>query len=378
MHRGSVARAGADVSPRGVALARACAILGFGAGVAAGPIRGCVSVSCDGAFRARDSAQMRLGEHPPFRLYLDRGDSAMRALAALRSHHAWRAARLVARIADVPTAVWFSTPVSAVAESVREVVTTASGRGEVPVLVTYFRPRSLCGAGIHGARSASEFVAWARQFSAGLSGHRAIVVVEPDAVPAMVDGCGQSGRLRGRLQILRDVVVEVGRDRAARLYVDAGNPGWVQDVTRLADALRQAGVGPRVGFALNVANFQTTAASEQYGATLSRLLGGAHFVVDTGRNGNGPDMNPADAPTWCNPPGRALGVHPTLATGDLKVDAFLWIKPPGESDGACRPGAPASGEWWLAYAEQLAGDTCRDCVVSPSRVVGRRAEGAER
>ena len=31
------------------------------------------------------------------------------------------------------------------------------------------------------------------------------------------------------------------------------------------------------------------------------------------------------------------------------VDAFLWIKTPGESDGTCS-GGPAAGKWWGEYA----------------------------
>ena len=58
---------------------------------------------------------------------------------------------------------------------------------------------------------------------------------------------------------------------------------------------------------------------------------------------------------WCNPPGRALGETPTTKTGNPRVDAYLWVKRPGESDGACGRGAPAAGQWWPQYALELAG-----------------------
>ena len=51
--------------------------------------------------------------------------------------------------------------------------------------------------------------------------------------------------------------------------------------------------------------------------------------------------------------GRALGSPSTTETSDSHVDAFLWIKTPGESDGACN-GAPAAGVWWGDYALGLA------------------------
>jgi endoglucanase len=55
-------------------------------------------------------------------------------------------------------------------------------------------------------------------------------------------------------------------------------------------------------------------------------------VIDTSRNGNGPGS------TWCDPAGRALGQAPSLSTGTPSVEAFLWIKVPGEADG-CAAGA---------------------------------------
>ncbi|MDN5857965.1 MAG: glycoside hydrolase family 6 protein, partial [Pseudonocardia sp.] len=59
-------------------------------------------------------------------------------------------------------------------------------------------------------------------------------------------------------------------------------------------------------------------------------------------------------PSWCNPPGRALGAPPTFSTGEPLVDAFLWVKRVGESDGACRPGEPDAGQWMPQYALELA------------------------
>jgi endoglucanase len=121
----------------------------------------------------------------------------------------------------------------------------------------------------------------------------------------------------------------------------------------MAEALRRSGIDRAHGFALNVANFETTTANITYGTALSGLLGGAHFVIDTSRNGNGPaDLGTGDR-HWCNPPGRALGEAPTTDTGQPLVDAYLWVKRPGESDGACTEGAPPAGQWYPAYALSL-------------------------
>jgi endoglucanase len=100
--------------------------------------------------------------------------------------------------------------------------------------------------------------------------------------------------------------------------------------------------------------------------------GTTHFVIDTSRNGLGPWAPPAgvypDAQDWCNPPDRGAGLRPTLDTGVDLVDALLWVKIPGESDGECTRGLgptgtedpewgqvdPAAGQWFPDMALQLA------------------------
>ena len=83
----------------------------------------------------------------------------------------------------------------------------------------------------------------------------------------------------------------------------------------------------------------------------SNMLGATepttHFVIDTSRNANGPWRPPAgypDAQDWCNPPGRGTGLAPALAPGEALVDAYLWVKIPGESDGECTRGLGPAGE----------------------------------
>ncbi|MGH9005895.1 MAG: glycoside hydrolase family 6 protein, partial [Acidimicrobiia bacterium] len=51
-----------------------------------------------------------------------------------------------------------------------------------------------------------------------------------------------------------------------------------------------------------------------------------------------------DPQDWCNPPGRGTGLAPALDTGVPLVDAYLWVKIPGESDGECTRGLGPAGE----------------------------------
>jgi endoglucanase len=90
---------------------------------------------------------------------------------------------------------------------------------------------------------------------------------------------------------------------------------------------------------------------EWYQQNLGSAIPTTHFVVDTSRNGQGPFNaasyanppynQPASVITtlnngsWCNPPARGLGAPPTANTGISLLDAYLWVKTPGQSDGTC-------------------------------------------
>merc|ERR1712039_785164 len=54
-------------------------------------------------------------------------------------------------------------------------------------------------------------------------------------------------------------------------------------------------------------------------------------VIDTGRNGV-PNMR-TDCKNWCNPRNAGAGIASTGETGYGGIDAFFWLKTPGESDG---------------------------------------------
>ena len=200
------------------------------------------------------------------------------------------------------------------------------------------------------------------------------------------------------------------------VYLDGTHSGWL-GVGDIADRLHKAGVEKADGFFLNVSNYELTERQAKYASWISQCLwygtntaeGGwrvghfehcasqyypadpadfstwpltdqwyvenvtnaanppsgpdvlAHAVIDTSRNGQGPWTAPAgspagDAQVWCNPPDRGLGLRPTLRTGDPYVDAYLWIKVPGESDGECTRWAPEGGiDPVRGYADPPAG-----------------------
>ncbi|MFF3153094.1 glycoside hydrolase family 6 protein [Streptomyces sp. NPDC057910] len=257
-------------------------------------------------------------------------------------------AALIERISLRPQADW-PRP-EGVEQQVRDLTSAAARAGRVPVLVAYDIPHRDCdGESRGGAASAAAYRTWVDALSRGIGDRSAVVIVEPDAIAHLVSGC-QGAPSTERLSLLAYAVRELKRGPATKVYLDAGHSAWITDQSTLLEPLRQAGVEQADGFSLNVSSFQTNAASAEYGHRLSAALGGKHFVVDTSRNGNGPYSG---TDNWCNPPGRALGTPPTTATGDPLIDAYLWIKRPGESDGTCR-GGPKAGRWWPEYALGLA------------------------
>jgi cellulose 1,4-beta-cellobiosidase len=89
------------------------------------------------------------------------------------------------------------------------------------------------------------------------------------------------------------------------------------------------------------------------------------FIVDTSRNGQAGIRTRWGS--WCNVKGSGIGPLPAVDPAPL-IDAFSWVKPPGESDGIAGPtgvprldpfcdpttfqgidalpGAPQAGQWF--------------------------------
>lgn len=312
-------------------------------------LAGCFA-SSHGASEAETDGAAAYGERSP---YWDNPEgNAERQVDAYRASGQYREAELIRRIAERPVAEWLSAEHPE--REARKYTTSAERAGKRAVLVLYNLPHRDCGQYSEGgAPDGDAYRTWLEGVLRGIGDRPATVIVEPDALPHLLqEGCTPRQFHAERYALLHEAVTRLTALPDTRVYLDAGNPGWVEDPGALVEPLRRAGVEQADGFALNVSNFHTTAANIAYGTKLSRMLGGGHFVIDTSRNGNGPARGRGEA-AWCNPPGRALGAPPTARTGEELVDAFLWIKRPGESDGTCG-GGPEAGEWYPRYALALA------------------------
>lgn len=254
---------------------------------------------------------------------------------------------LLAAVVNTPTAYWMdhlSTP-SVDAKYIAD----AQAAGTTPILALYGITNRDCGSyAAGGFGSADAYRSWIDGVAGAIGGGPAAVILEPDAL-AMAD-CLSPGQQQERFDLIGYAVDTLTRNPATAVYVDAGHSRWVPaDV--MAARLNQVGIAKARGFSLNTANFFTTEESMGYGSAISGMTGGKPYVIDTSRNGAGPVEG--DDLYWCNPSGRALGVAPTTNTGNPQVDAFLWVKRPGESDGSCR-GAPSAGTFVNQYAIDLA------------------------
>lgn len=278
------------------------------------------------------------------RLYVDPNSPARRQAEAWKRSRPADAA-LIGRIASQPTAHWMGGWYRDIRGEVDQAVATMTRSGALPVFVAYNIPAKDCGGhSAGGARNAEEYRRWIQQFAQGIRGRSAVVILEPDALAGM--NCLDAASRQERMALIREAV-EILKAQRCHVYIDAGNSSWV-GTAEMARRLQQAGIALADGFALNVSNVAATARNVSYGERLSRLVGGKHFIVDTSRNGI-PGTNPQD---WCNPRGRALGIAPTTNTGHPLIDAYLWVKHPGQSDGPCG-GGPAAGKWWAEYALEL-------------------------
>ncbi len=224
-------------------------------------------------------------------------------------------------------------------------------------------------------------------------------------------------------------VTKLEQQPSTSVYLDATNSAWLS-VGDIAQRLVKAGVQQAQGFVDNVSNYQYTANSTYFSTWVSDCItyatsidpgdfvdcpnqywnGGppnwvgvaltpygmwsdttteqdlstagidtryagmlgstaptTHFVIDTSRNGQGPNdmstyaaapynqsastVSVLEAGNWCNNPAAGLGNRPTASTGVPLLDAYLWVKTPGQSDGQCDSAGGVRAWDYTAYTE---------------------------
>jgi len=280
-------------------------------------------------------------------LYVDPASAAMAA-----ARNANPPSPELTAVANTPQSYWLDQafPPAAVAGTVARYAGAAQAAGAMPVLTLYGIPHRDCGSfAAGGFATGADYRRWIDGIASGLGSAPAAIILEPDAL-AMAD-CLSPDQRQERFDLMRYAVDTLTSNPSAAVYVDAGHSRWLSS-DEMAARLNSVDVGRARGFSLNISNFYTTDEEIGYGEAISAATNGAHYVIDTSRNGAGPAP---DSPlNWCNPSGRALGVPPTTATAGAHADAYLWIKRPGDSDGSCNRGEPWAGHFINQYAVDLA------------------------
>lgn len=263
-----------------------------------------------------------------------------------------------------------------------------------------------------------------------------VLVVEPDSLPNLATNsghphCGNEATGNAYKQGIKYAVEELASKTDAALYLDAAHGGWLgwsDNLDKYLALLKGMDLpfDKMRGFATNVANYQPLGVmcpwTPDQGYRNAYCLNGKHqddeccadpcklesqwnqannelnyaqalvnaakgelnfdarAIIDTGRNGVA-DMR-GDCSNWCNIRGAGAGLKSTSQTVNASVvDAYFWLKTPGESDGcsqtlpsgdACprydamcgssdslgtqdsEPPAPEAGHWFDYQVKQLA------------------------
>jgi cellulose 1,4-beta-cellobiosidase len=221
------------------------------------------------------------------------------------------------------------------------------------------------------------------------------VILEPDSLGNMATNLSLPKCQQARSVYKNGIVYAIKSFKLPNVsvYLDAGHSGWLgwddnrAKIARVFKTVLSEAGGPQMirGFAINTSNYTHLSNRDgavleptnpcpnelTYAKQLSGMLAMYGFkdhgiIIDTSRNGKGGIRTKWGS--WCNVHGAGLGERPRVdpAPG---IDAYYWVKPPGESDGSSDPkgprfdemcagedaakGAPQAGKWFEAYFMDL-------------------------
>lgn len=256
-----------------------------------------------------------------------------------------------------------------------------------------------------------------------------VLVIEPDSLPNLATNmanprCGSPATVNAYRTGISYAVDQIATHTPqVTMYLDAAHGGWLgwdNSMDVFIETMTKLDVLSKVkGFATNTANYQPVGIQCPY---YDYCRGGANagapccedpcdlitqynygnnelnyvlflhnktveavpgfdptFIIDTGRNGV-VNMRKSCS-NWCNIRNAGVGRNPTTDTKVAIVDAYLWLKTPGESDGCTNtlpdgtqcprydsmcgsvdsigselgePRAPEAGGWFEYQVKQLA------------------------
>jgi cellulose 1,4-beta-cellobiosidase len=324
------------------------------------------------------------------------------------------AAPLLKKLESIPTAIWLSW-IKDTADIPRYLddalaLQKSGGQPVVTTFVVYDLPNRDCNA----AASAGELPAtpagearyqhaYIDVIAAAFAAHpdqRITAILEPDSLANLVTNLENPKCQAAEGIYKRGIAYAIAKLSLPNvfLYLDAAHAGWLgwprnlpKSIEVYKEVLAMAGGADRIrGFATDVSNYDpahdpgaprrdpTAPPNDelQYVGDLAKALdragiAGKGFVIDTSRDGK-PNVRTSPG-NWCNIKGAGLGPRPRAEPAP-RVDAYLYVKVPGESDGTsdakaarfddncasddATPGAPEAGKVFDAYLIDL----CKNAV----------------
>ncbi|KAH9945839.1 cellobiohydrolaseII [Epithele typhae] len=313
-----------------------------------------------------------------------------------------------ASVANIPSFFWLDTvskvPTLGTFLSNATALQTSSGKKQIVPIVVYDLPDRDCAAKASNGEFSianggqANYYNYIDQIVAQIKQYpnvRVVAVIEPDSLANLVTNLNVAKCANAQTTYKTCVTYALQQlaSVGVYMYMDAGHAGWlgwpanIQPAASLfASMYKSANSSPFVrGLATNVANYNALSAASpdpitqgnsnydelHYIQALGPMLASAgfpaQFVVDQGRSGQQNLRNQWG--DWCNIKGAGFGTRPTTSTPSSLIDAIVWVKPGGESDGtsnsssprfdstcslsdATQP-APEAGTWFQTYFETL-------------------------
>jgi cellulose 1,4-beta-cellobiosidase len=314
-------------------------------------------------------------------------------------------AEAIRKVKQYPTALWIDNiehianlPVWMEAQKAQQ---AANGMPTLSVVVVYDLPNRDCAAKASAGelkasengldRYKNEFINPIAAILKKYPDQPIVILLEPDSLPNLATNINLPACQEARPAYMEGVAYAIRTLNMPNvsIYLDIAHSGWLGwdgNREKAAKIYKQVlkmagGVDTIRGFATNTSNF--THLSNRDGAVLEPTnpcpneltyvkkmavtladhgIKNKGFLIDTARNGKGGIRRVWGH--WCNIKGAGLGERPQASPAPF-VDAYFWMKPPGESDGVAdstqprydpecgsnesAKGAPQAGQWFESY-----------------------------
>ena len=279
------------------------------------------------------------------------------------------------------------------------------GKPVVPVVVVYDLPNRDCSAKASAGELAvdqggeeryrKEFIDPIAEHFSKRPDQRIVVVLEPDSLPNVVSNLMIEKCAKSALIYKHSIAYAISKLSLPNVYVyvdaaHAGWLGWIGNRYGFAEVMKEvvdmAGGPDRIrGYATNTSNYNAIVGEwgkkleptnpcgneYEYVKALAETMTeegipNKGYIIDTSRNGV--EESRTVWGNWCNIAKAGIGERPKVAPQPL-LDAYFWIKPPGESDGVtdksaarfdencasddARAGAPEAGHWFPEHLFEM-------------------------